>query len=139
MAYDPITKRIFPDGSEISWSADQGVYLFHFYRDICLNGDAPPEIKHDWELVEKWLGCSGRNLSEDDFICIKKAWLEYYAVGVAPTTYLQPIFDEYAMPVGIKVRQKDKPPTRIMYLFLPPICANFICKLQNWIRLKING
>ncbi|MGB8408348.1 MAG: hypothetical protein WCE58_00365 [Gallionella sp.] len=97
MAYDPITRTISID-SDSSFIADTGVYLVSTYRNIAKSNDATPDIRHDCEIIEKWIGCSGRDMNNEELDRIRKAWYGYYAVGVAPSQALQPSLNKHGQP-----------------------------------------
>jgi hypothetical protein len=116
MAYDPKTRTITID-SDSSYLADSGVHFVSTYREIAKSNDAPPAIRNDWKIIEEWLGCSGRDLNNEDMDRIRKAWYGYCAVGVAPSKETQPAFDMYSKMPSVKKFLKDKPPTYIMDIF----------------------
>ena len=116
MGYDPKSRTITIDpGSE--FVADSGVHFVHVHGDIARKANAPEAIKRDWEIIEDWLGCSGRDLSADDDERIRLAWMGYYAVGLAPSFELQPAFDLFATSHDVKTFRQHKPPTAVMDVF----------------------
>ena len=116
MGYDPKSRTITIDpGSE--FVADSGVHFVHVHGDIARKANAPEAIKRDWNIIEDWLGCSGRDLSAPDDERIRLAWMGYYAVGLAPSLSLQSAFDLFAATHDVKTFRQHKPPTAVMDVF----------------------
>jgi hypothetical protein len=109
--------RTITVGPDSDFLADSGLHFIYTYRDIAHKEDAPASIKRDWQVLEEWLGCLGRELSKEDERIIRSAWLGYYAVGLAPSFELQPAFDHFATTHNVKEHLKNKPPTFIMDVF----------------------
>jgi hypothetical protein len=87
MTYDPKSKTIHV-GPETDFMADSGVFFIDTLRSLAMQG-GPSSIMVDWLIIEKWLECSGRELTEDDRHDIAKAWRAFLAMGIAPTPDLQ--------------------------------------------------
>jgi len=116
MGYDSNTKTItIGPGSDVL--ADSGVHFVHVHRDIALKKDSSEGIKRDWKILEDWLGCQGRELTAADDQRIRMAWMGYYAVGLAPSFNLQPVYDLFATQHDVKEFKKHKPPTAVMDVF----------------------
>jgi len=116
MGYDRDSRTITlsPDSDLL---ADSGLHFICTYRDIARKEDAPASIKRDWQVLEEWLGCSGRELNNEDERSIRLAWLGYYAAGLAPSFALQPALDVFAATHNVKEHLRHKPPRHIMDVF----------------------
>lgn len=88
----PFTKPFDFVMSPIELEGGQGVRFVEMLRDLAMTLDRHGEIARKWEVLEDWLGCRGRQLSQCDRDKVKRAWLSYKAGGVAPTAELQEAF-----------------------------------------------
>lgn len=73
-----------------------GALLIKVLRDLAERKNSPLSILNDWKIIEKWLGCTGRQLSKIDYEIIEKAWRAYILAGVAPTEELQSAFKSFS-------------------------------------------
>lgn len=96
-----------------------GVHSIKILRDLAQSPKTPQSIKHDWSVIEEWLGCAGRQLNQNDFDKISKAWIAYYAIGVAPSHQLQSLFDDFSEKYSAERNGflLEKAPTHVMDVF----------------------
>jgi hypothetical protein len=118
MAYDSETNRISVD-KDSDFMADSGAFFINTLKRMAEETNAPSSLRNDWKVIEGWLGCAGRELTNDDSEKIGKAWRAYLAVGVAPSDKLQPVFTSFSnqcQQEGLAHVAK-KPPTEVMDVF----------------------
>ena len=118
MAYDRKTHTITV-GKESDFLMDSGIAFIDDLKMDSEHGDAPSSLVDDWKIIEKWLGCAGRQLTKEDNEKIGKAWRAYLAVGVAPSDKLQPVFTSFSNQYQREglAYVADKPPTEVMDVF----------------------
>ena len=118
MAYDHKTHTISV-GKESDLFVDSGIASIHELRMDSQHQNAPPLLVHDWKVIEEWLGCFGRVLSNDDNDKIGKAWRAYLAIGLAPSEKSQPIFTDLSNQYRKDGRpnQLDTPPKKVLDVF----------------------
>lgn len=73
--------------------AEMSTFVVSTLRDVAAKPDAPLDVKADWKVIEGWLDCGDRAFTENDREKIRKAWHAYVAIGLAPSSHLQPVFD----------------------------------------------
>jgi hypothetical protein len=98
---------------------DLGVYSASVLHQLSTDAATPVSVVNDWKVIERWLGCTGRDLTSIDDERIGKAWKAYIAIGVAPSFELQPTFDTLSdqyKQQGYSFKS-DKPPTEVMDVF----------------------
>ncbi len=118
MAFDKDTKKITVGGN-YDLRGDYWVFFIHMLRKTALAGDAPAGQLEDWQVIEKWLGCKGGNITPVEEEKIGKGWKAYLAIGLAPSFKLQEAFDFYEKQYkesGYSFKE-DKPPTEVMDVF----------------------
>ena len=116
MAYDPSTNTITL-GQSSNYLVDTGVWSVHTYKKIVANNEANDEIKKDWQVLEMWLGCTGRELTSADDLKIGNAWQAWMGMGVAPSQELQPAFDMMKAKVDVAFVETNRPPRQVMNVF----------------------
>ena len=118
MVYDPKTNTITL-GADSEFLADSGVSWVHRIRKMAQAPNTPARIKDDWRILERWLGCTARDLTNDDDQKIARAWTKYYAIGVAPSKKLQGTFDfmREKYKNDAVVRSTERPPSEVMDVF----------------------
>ena len=118
MAYDKKTHTISV-GNESDFLMDLGVAYINELKMDSQEDSASSTLVNDWKIIERWLGCSGRELNTKDSEKISKAWRAYIAIGLAPSDKSQPIFSSFSE----KYKQQglsyisDKPPTEVLDVF----------------------
>jgi hypothetical protein len=82
--------EISPDSGLTSFEWNQGFILVDDlrYTATTLNLQVV-----EWNVIQDWLGCKGREFNEADKSKINKAWESYEAAGIAPSIALQETFD----------------------------------------------
>jgi hypothetical protein len=142
MAFDKNTNTITLDASS-DFLVDSGVFFIHMLRKAALAGDAPTGQLKDWQVIEKWLGCLGGNITSVQEEKIGKGWKAYLAIGLAPSFKLQEAFDfyeKYYKDVGYSYKD-DKPPTEVMDVFDRLLATDKEIgakKNHGWTEEKIN-
>jgi hypothetical protein len=117
MTYDPKSRTIhFGPGTD--FMADSGVFFIDTLRSMAIQG-GPSSIVDDWRVIEKWLECSGRELTEVDRHDIAKAWRAFLAMGVAPSPELQDAIKSIAHDYQKSGRdyRMDLPPQEVIGVF----------------------
>jgi hypothetical protein len=118
MAFDKDTNTItLSENSD--FLLDSGVFFIHMLRKTALAGDAPTGQLENWQVIERWLGCKGGNITSVEEDKIGKGWKAYLAIGPAPSFKLQDAFDFYEKQYkesGYSFKD-DKPPTEVMDVF----------------------
>ena len=71
----------------------------------------------DWKIVESWLGCTGRELTDDDCQKIGVAWRSYIARGVAPSVALEHVFKELSKKAREQSWKTEKVPPDLFRVF----------------------
>lgn len=118
MTYDRKSRTINLDpGSD--FMADSGTFFINTLRDLARDPAANQTAKGDWKVIEEWLGCEGRELTQEDDEKIGRSWRAYLAVGVAPSHDLQPAFDQISKDYrdSGQYNPGDKPPEPVMDVF----------------------
>lgn len=118
MTYDKETSTIYL-GPGSDFIADSGTHFVLTLKKLSAEKNAPADILSDWRVIEKWLGCAGREISQADEEKIGKAWRAYFAIGLAPSFGLQSIFDktsEQYKQSGYSYGS-DEAPTEVMDVF----------------------
>jgi hypothetical protein len=122
MAFDP-NENIITVGEEEDFLADSGKFFITMLKknssDPGLKAGAGDRLRRDWTIIETWLGCAGRELNQNDFDKIGKAWKAYIAIGLAPAFKLQESFDQFSEKYkqeGYSFKE-DKAPTEVMDVF----------------------
>jgi len=118
MAFDSSSNTI-TIGPDSDFMVDSGVFFITALQKMSQEKNPPPSLLKDWEIIENWLGCSGRRISKIDEDKIAKAWKAYLAIGLAPSFKLQGAFDLYCEKYKEENYsfKEDKPPTEIMDVF----------------------
>lgn len=71
---------------------------FHFICELksdSLRDKTPNGVVQDWKIIEQWIGCEERELNQQDKDRIERAWKSYFAIGIAPSLELQPLFNNF--------------------------------------------
>lgn len=116
MSYDSNTNTISM-GTSSSMTADTGAWAVHTYVKMIENNEATDDIKSDWKILEEWLGCAGRKLTNNDNEKIGNAWQAWMGVGLAPSFELQEAFDKKSAEISGEFIKLHKPPAQIMDVF----------------------
>lgn len=118
MTYDKDRKAIVV-GPGSDFIADSGVHFVLTLKKLSAEMNAPAFLLNDWRIIEKWLGCAGRDTSPADEEKIGKAWRAYYAIGLAPSIGLQPVFDKISEQYRLSgcSYRTDKAPIEVMEVF----------------------
>jgi hypothetical protein len=118
MSYDSKTGTI-NSGPESDFLAHSGAHFVNALRRLSQDSTTPPQVKSDWKILEDWLGCIGRAPTDGDNERIRKAWCAYFAIGVAPSHELQPVFDSFSdkHKASGQPYTSDKPPENVMDVF----------------------
>src|SRR3990172_5917437 len=95
MTYDRKTNTIIVD-KESDILVDSGITFIDELKMDSQRDNAPSSLVNDWKIIEKWLGCSGRELNDEDNDKIGKAWRAYFVIGLAPSEELQPVFTHFS-------------------------------------------
>jgi hypothetical protein len=77
----------------------------------------PKDLVEDWKIVESWLGCTGRDLTDDDYQKFGVAWRSYIARGVAPSVALEPVFKEFSKTAKEQGWKSEKVPPDLFHVF----------------------
>lgn len=94
----------------------------HFVATLCTLArapGAPKELIANWRVLEKWLGCANRPLSDNDLDTVGRAWRVYNAIGVAPSIKLQDSFSFYQKNLHniVDTTGSDRAPSEVMAVF----------------------
>ena len=96
-------------GQHPEFFADSGsAFLAELKADALTPGGAP-SLACDWTVVEKWLGCEGRELSQSDYERFGLVFRSYLARGVAPSVALEPTFRKISQLAKSEARQNLPP------------------------------
>lgn len=117
MTYDPKTNTSYVDGKIETPAIDMALHSFNFYAQIYKEGSPPPLIKKHTEILFNWLGQEIGPLTLESAEKVKGAYLAYLALGVAPSSDTQALFDMIHSQPDAKEWAKLKPPTEIMDIF----------------------
>lgn len=118
MTYDKCTNTIVVmPGSD--FTVGSGVFFMETLKQMGEKQNTSLQTQESWRVVEKWLDCEDRNLTQQDHAKIGAAWRAYVAIGLAPSDALQPTFDKLAAHYKKQGKNysKDKPPTEVMSVF----------------------
>ena len=61
---------------------------------VAMSEGASQRLKENWSTIDKWLGLDGSEMGQTDLARVAKAMKAYFAIGIAPSNKLQPVFDE---------------------------------------------
>lgn len=94
MSYDNDSRKIIVenDASGMDILGDMGIEFTRIWSELATQPNAPHQIVHDWNVLQLWLGCAGRELSRDDHKKIADAFHAYLGKGVSPTRELESSF-----------------------------------------------
>ena len=116
MSFDRKTNTIsFRDEPELI--VDTGVLSVTELRNDAFTPGVPKELVEDWKIVESWLGCTGRELTDDDCQKIGVAWRSYIARGVAPSVALEPVFKDLSKKAKEQSWKTEKVPPDLFRVF----------------------
>ena len=120
MVYDSKSKTITLTTDSFSeFHEDSAAFFLHMMRDIAQMPTASQQQVNDLKILEAWLGCEDRELTNQDEEKMSKAWKAYMAMGIAPSIALQQSFD-YAKK-SLKSEgysfEADRPPTNVIGVF----------------------
>lgn len=79
--------------------------------------NAPKGVVDDWKIVESWLSCAGRELTENDYQKIGNAWLSYVARGIGPSLALESMFKEFSRKSREQGWKTEKVPSNLVRVF----------------------
>ncbi len=119
MSFDPKTNTItLRDKSGVpEFIADTGsLWLTELRTDASTPG-VPKDLVEDWKIVESWLGCTGRELTDDDYQKFGAAWRSYIARGLAPSVALEPVFKEFSKAAKEQGWKNEKVPPDLFHVF----------------------
>ncbi|WP_059424730.1 DUF2569 family protein [Sulfuricella sp. T08] len=120
MPYDSSTRTLLiaaDDASGHGFLLDLGLFYINVLRDMALDPKASSQLRAEWQTIENWLGSSGREFNDDDTKKITDAWAAYLAIGVAPTSDLQPMFSMISKRSDAEQLKRHTPPTNILDVF----------------------
>lgn len=108
MSYDPKTRAIqLKDGQGF---ADGSLrYFLDLTRTLALEPGAALGIREDWDAIERWLGCKGRELVEADYQRAIQGWSTYFRALPEPK------------PVAVQLLESEL--TAVESVTLPPDVA----------------
>lgn len=116
MSFDRKTNTIsFRDEPELI--VDTGVLFVTELRNDAFTPGVPKELVEDWKIVESWLSCTGRELTDDDCQKIGVAWRFYIARGVAPSVALEPVFKDLSKKAKEQSWKTEKVPPDLFRVF----------------------
>lgn len=116
VSFDRKTNTIsFRDEPELI--VDTGVLFVPELRNDAFTPGVPKELVEDWKIVESWLDCTGRELTDGDCLIIGVAWRSYIARGVAPSVALEPVFKEFSRKVKEQGWKAEKVPSDLFRVF----------------------
>lgn len=95
MSFDSTTNTITikEDGDIL---ADSGALFLKMMKELGSKADAREGFVADWKVVEGWLGCHGRDLTDADYEKFGLVFRSYTARGVAPSVPLEASFKMFA-------------------------------------------
>jgi hypothetical protein len=96
---------------------DMGALFVTELRNDASTPGIPKDMVEDWKIVESWLGCTGRELTDDDCQKIGIAWRSYIARGVAPSVALEPVFKEFSKKAKEQGWKTEKVPPDLFRVF----------------------
>ena len=98
MTYDSKANTITVgrNADETDTIVDLGLHFVHNLRFYAAKSNASDRIKSDWKIIERWLGCAGRELNQDDRAKIGEAFRSYFAKGAPPSPELESTFRYFA-------------------------------------------
>lgn len=96
---------------------DMGVLFVTELRNDAVTPGVPKDMAEDWKIVESWLGCTGRELTDDDCQKIGVAWRSYIARGVAPSIALAHVFKELSKKAKEQSWTTEKVPPDLVRVF----------------------
>lgn len=96
---------------------DTGVLFVTELRSDAFAPGVPRELVEDWKIVESWLGCTGRELTDDDCLKISVAWRSYIARGLAPSVALESVLKEFSKKVKEQGWKSENVPPDLFRVF----------------------
>jgi hypothetical protein len=105
--------------SEYDCLADSGTHFINILGKLSKDPATSTQIISDWWIIEDWLECAGRAFTESDNDKIGKAWRAYFAIGIAPSHELQPVFESFSNQYKSSGKSfvADKPPDKVIEVF----------------------
>lgn len=97
-----------------------GILFIHDLREFAISDKTNSKSLRDWEIVEKYLDCKGRNISKEDELKIGMAWKYYYARGWSPSITLIKTFEEHSLRYkseGYILSENVVPPKELLSVF----------------------
>lgn len=140
MSFDKDSNTITLDENS-DFLVDSGVAFIHLLKETAFGNDVPIGQSKDWEVIENWLGCRGKNISSIEEEKIGKGWKAYLAIGIAPSFNLQEAFDFYSETYkksGYSYK-KDKPPKEVIEVFERMLASDDEIKVKkehDWTEIK---
>ena len=118
MAYDKKTQTITV-GPSSDFLADFGAFSLNVMRDLAQEPNTSVAFKSDWAIIEDWLKCAGRELTQEDHDKYGRAWQAYYSIGLAPSFALQDHFTEISKKYKSRGQSflNDMPPGKVLQVF----------------------
>lgn len=98
MTYDPKTNTIIlgRNANGTDTIVDLGLSWVYELRADAARPNAPRSIVADWKLLEAWLGCTGRELNQEDRAKLGDAFCSYFAKAKPPSAELEAAFRHFA-------------------------------------------
>lgn len=118
MTFDS-ARNVITVGPDSDFIADSGVLFISELKADAGRANASMSLKKNWGVIETWLQCEGRPLTQGDYEKIGKAWRAYISLGVAPSAQLNSVFLDYSIQAtrdGISTAQ-DRPPSEVIEVF----------------------
>lgn len=75
-------------------AADSGAFFLKVLRDLAA-ATTVETVRRDWQQIEGWLGCAGRELTQDDYDRFGLVFRSYLARGRAPSERLEGPFRHF--------------------------------------------
>jgi len=96
-----------------------GVMIVTMAQRMALREGAVQRTKDTWEILDKWLGLDGKEFGPELHSKVNKAYDAYLAIGIAPSTTLQPMFDEASQDLKSESYnlRPHKPPPEVIRAF----------------------
>jgi len=96
-----------------------GVMFVTMAQRMALREGAAQRTKDTWDILDKWLGLDGKEFGPELHSKVNKAYDAYLAIGIAPSTKLQPKFDEASQDLKSEAYnlRPHKPPPEVIRAF----------------------
>ena len=97
--------------------ADSGSFFLKVLKDLGGAPGALQGIANDWRMVEAWLGCEGRELTQSDYEKFGITFRSYLARGAAPSVELEPPFKRFSQLAKTEAWQIVPVPPELISVF----------------------